>query len=88
MTPLSLYRYSFQEELEADEYASETLIPSSCLNEWLNKNVKLSMATILDFSKELKIHAGIIVGRLQYIKRIKYSDFNKLRFRYKWCETN
>lgn len=73
------------EESEADKYAAETLIPSLRLNEWLNKNKKLDTTIISNFSKELHIAPGILVGRLQYIKRVKYSDFNQLKFRYDWC---
>lgn len=75
------------EELEADDYAAETLIPTSRLNEWLKRNDKLNAALIFDFAKELKIAAGILVGRLQHMKHIKYSEFNKLKLRYGWCES-
>ncbi len=70
------------EEWEADEYASEALIPSLRLNEWLKKNNTLSAASISDFAKELNIAPGILVGRLQYMNYIKYSDFNDLKFNY------
>jgi addiction module HigA family antidote len=76
------------EELEADEYATETLIPTSSLNEWLKKTNKLNATVISNFAKELNIAAGILVGRLQHINRIKYSDFNGLKFRYTWCESD
>lgn len=73
------------EELEADEYAAETLIPSLRLNEWLSKNKKLNATIITDFAKDLNIAPGILVGRLQYMKCVRYSDFNQLKFRYDWC---
>ena len=74
------------EEQEADEYAAETLIPSSRLNEWLKKNKKLSTVIISDFARELNVAPGILVGRLQYMKHIRYSNFNGLKLRYDWCE--
>jgi len=74
-----------QEELEADEYATETLIPSSHLNEWLKINKQLNAAVISSFAKELNIAPGILVGRLQHMKRVKFSDYNGLKFRYDWC---
>jgi HTH-type transcriptional regulator / antitoxin HigA len=74
-----------QEELEADEYAAETLISSSRLNEWLKKNNQLNAAVISNFATELNIAPGILVGRLQYMRRVKYSDYNGLKFRYDWC---
>lgn len=72
------------EELEADKYAAETLIPSSRLNEWLKKNDKLSTALIIEFAKKLNIAPGILVGRLQHINYIGYNKFNNLKFRYRW----
>lgn len=72
------------EEREADEYASETLIPSSQLNEWLEKNEKLSGTLIDNFAKLLNIAPGILVGRLQYMKRIGYNQYNQFKFRYVW----
>lgn len=72
------------EEKEADQYASETLVPSMQLNKWLNEHPKLNEAIISDFSRSLNIAPGIIVGRLQYLKRIRYSAFNGLKIRYDW----
>ncbi len=73
------------EELEADDYAAETLIPSAQLKEWLKKSDKLNATAISDFAKELNIAPCILVGRLQHMNRIRYSDFNGLKFRYNWC---
>ena len=74
-----------QEESEADEYATETLIASSRLNEWLKKNSQLNTELISDFAKELNIAPGILVVRLQHMKRVRYSDYNGFKFRYDWC---
>jgi addiction module HigA family antidote len=71
-----------QEEIEADEYASETLISSARLNEWLKKNNRLNADIISNFAKELNIAPGILVGRLQHIKRVRYSQYNELKFKY------
>jgi len=72
------------EELEADYFSTEVLIPSSRLTNWLNNNKKLTLPIILNFAKELGIAPGILVGRLQHINRIRYDNFNQLKFRYKW----
>lgn len=75
------------EELEADQYAAETLIPTSILYKWLEKHHKLNVSIISDFAQELNIAPGILVGRLQHIKRIPYNTtFNQLKIRYNWCE--
>jgi Zn-dependent peptidase ImmA (M78 family) len=76
------------EELEADEYATETLIPSFQLNEWLKERNKLNTTTISDFANELNVAPGILVGRLQYLGKIRYSDFNGMKFRYNWSEAS
>jgi Zn-dependent peptidase ImmA (M78 family) len=75
-----------EEELEADEYAAETLISSSRLNEWIKNTPKISTTVISDFANELNVAPGILVGRLQHMRLIKYSDFNNLKFIYDWCE--
>lgn len=73
-----------QEEQEADEYAAETLIPSSRLNEWLKNNNQLNAAVISHFAKVLNIAPGIVVGRLQHMKYVKFSEYNQLKIRYDW----
>ncbi len=81
----SLHKSS--DEQEADEYAAEVLIPSSRLNGWLKENSRLNTAIILSFAKELNVAPGILVGRLQYLKRVKYFEFNGLKSRYDWRES-
>lgn len=72
------------EELEADEYAAENLIPSSSLSGWLKQLDKINSREIYKFANQLNIAPGILVGRLQYMRHVKYSDFNKFKFRYEW----
>lgn len=72
------------DEIEADHYASEILVPSVHLNSWLNEINILNKEKIAVFSKKMGIAPGILVGRLQYIKRISYSQFNDLKIRYNW----
>jgi len=70
------------EEHEADHFAAETLIPSTSLNKWLHLNEKLTVASISNFAHELGIHPGILVGRLQHIKKIPHTMFNNLKASY------
>lgn len=72
------------DEIEADQYASEMLVPLAFLNRWLNESNKLNKESVFTFSKKLGIAPGILVGRLQYMKRIPYSAFNDLKIRYNW----
>lgn len=75
------------EEQEADEFASETLIPKSHLNQWLKHNSNnLKRENLSKFSQELDIDVGILVGRLQHMKHLKYSEFNNLKSKYDWDE--
>ena len=53
------------------------------LNKWLDENRQISVNAISAFSKMLNV-APVIVGRLQYLKRVKYSAYNKLKIRYDW----
>lgn len=61
-------------EDKADQFAQEILIPESDYNEF-KKNSNLSREEILDFSKKIKIHPSIIVGRLQREEVIPYNAY-------------
>ena len=77
------------EEQEADEFASETLIPKLRFNQWIKKNSnKLSADNLSEFARELNIAVGILVGKLQYMGYVKYSEFSDLKFKYDWHEAN
>jgi len=65
------------QELEANNWASNILIPDSYKFDLLGLRTK---DEILDFSKELNIHPGITVGRLQHEGQISFgSVLNKLK---------
>ena len=66
-------------EIEADEFAKETLIPSKEL-EKLNKYTEYYITL---FAETIGIHPGIVVGRLQKENKIKYSYLNNLKEKYK-----
>lgn len=72
-------RVDLKEEREADKWASEFLIPSKYSNEL--KTLK-SEKSVLEFASEIKIHPGIVVGRLQHDGIIKYTHLNKLKESY------
>lgn len=74
------------EEAEADTFASETLIPHTELNTWLETLDLPTTNKVVHFAKELNIAPGIIVGRLQHMGKIPFSSLNELKFRYKWVE--
>ena len=74
VNPQKKYTFSTEEklELEANNFAKETLIPSESL-ETLSKYTEYY---IKEFAKRINIHPGIVVGRLQKEKKINYSYLN------------
>lgn len=65
-------------ELEADEYAKNILIPQKEYNKFLNSNKIINKEIIKNFSNEINISPGILVGRLQKENKIKWNEFNDL----------
>ena len=70
-------------EAEANEFASNILIPKDNYFKFI-KTTAVTLQTISDFAKELKIRPGIVVGRLQIDGRIGFHQFNSLRNKYTW----
>lgn len=70
-------------EIEADNFASGNLIIQRNYQSFLQRG--LSDNSIKDLANELRIHPGIIVGRLQHDRIIRYDQYNGLRARYVWA---
>lgn len=70
-------------EDEADGFAANHLIPSNRAGEL--KGLKIEQA-VKSFAKSIGIAPGIVVGRLQHEKIIRYDQFNGLKIRYQWAE--
>ena len=80
-----------ESEEKANTFAQNTLIDPATYTEieskvknLLSRNLKIS-PLIKEYATRLKIHPGIIVGRLQHEKIIPYS-FNQLRVKLGWTE--
>lgn len=71
-----------EQENEADQFASDHLIPSKEYTEFTS-GVSFSQRAIEDFSEKVGIHAGITTGRLQYDGFLPYT-LHPCRVRYKW----
>lgn len=69
-------------EKEADSFAQEILIPQEKYNNFIRVR-NFSESSICKFSKEINIHSGIVVGRLQNDKHIYHNNFNQLKQKYK-----
>jgi addiction module HigA family antidote len=72
------------EELAANRFAEEFLIPSEELTRFLRGKWR-SRAAIEAFAENLSITPGIAVGRLQHAGHLKYSEFNSLKVRFAWA---
>jgi HTH-type transcriptional regulator / antitoxin HigA len=72
------------EEVEADRFASERLIP---MNTWQTFTPEsITDQAINEFAQFVGIHPGIVVGRLQTEKRLPWNRGNSLKARYTWKE--
>jgi HTH-type transcriptional regulator / antitoxin HigA len=74
--------YSLNEN-EADQYASDVLIPPSDYARFIEKG-NFYKDRIVHFADEIQISPGIVVGRLQHDGHIKNEWHNDLRTRYDW----
>ncbi len=66
------------EEQEADNFASDFLIPSAEYQKFINAGT-ITGREIKKFAEKIKIAPGILVGRLQHDKHIPYSNHNGLK---------
>ena len=69
------------DELGADAWARDTLIPMEVFDDFRNKS-NYSATSICKFAKQQGIAPGIVVGRLQNEGCIKHSMLNDLKERY------
>lgn len=70
-------------EKEANEFASDNLIPSSEYKYFVEQN-SFYKKDILLFAKKINLHPGIVVGRLHHDNLLEPSWCNDLRERYTW----
>ena len=68
-------------ELEADNWAKNALIPSDEYEGFLSER-KFSKIAVEGFAKEIGVHPGIVVGRLQSEKLIPFRNLNGMKLRY------
>lgn len=73
-----------QEEREADRFALDTLINPIAWEQFIAQQSYQSKASIKDFSKDVGIAPGIVVGRLQHEKLLPYDYCNDLKRYLQW----
>jgi len=73
-------------EQEADDFATEWLIPSNEYYAFIDqcRSSRISKHSIKSFAEKIGIAPGIIVGRLQHNKKILHSHCNDLKISYNW----
>lgn len=69
-------------EAEANEFASDVLIPEEFREEF--ESLAPSYKQVLQFSKRIGVSAGIVVGQLQHHGMIERNRLNKLKKTYRW----
>lgn len=72
---------SEEDEREADEFARDTLIAPDSFTKFIAKK-DFSTNSIREFSREIGIASGIVVGRLQKENYIRYNWHNDLKIKY------
>jgi addiction module HigA family antidote len=66
------------QEMEADAFASNTLIPTQAYRRFLGRTT-IPKAAVLEFAISVGVHPGIVVGRLQHEKVIQFNQLTDLR---------
>jgi Zn-dependent peptidase ImmA (M78 family) len=77
---------TMRQEAEADDFASEFLIPAEILQNLRPAALKhrISEADVRQLARELGIAPGIVVGRLQFLGWLPYSHLYRLKTRFRW----
>lgn len=73
-------------ENEADSFARDVLIPDDLYQVFLNSinSQQVSITSIVSFAKDIGVHPGILLGRLQKEGIINWNRLNELKTTYKW----
>ena len=78
-----------EEERLADDFASEYLIESEELEDFIGRQHPLySDIQIRGFADRMNVHPGIVIGRLQHLGRIPYSRGRRMLVNIRDCITN
>jgi len=75
-----------QQETEADHWASNFLINSKDWKRFVEGKA-FGPQSIKEFSRELGVAPGIIVGRLQHEKIVAWSHMNQLKAKFQWVKS-
>lgn len=73
-----------EKEKEANDFASNLLIPVKEFNAFVEKG-RFTKLSITHFAQELGIAPGVVVGQLQHHEWLPYTHCNDLKVRFKWA---
>ena len=71
------------QEYEADEFASETLLPSSLFEEFVSRG-DYSLVAVKAFANLAKVNPCIIMGRLEHSEIVPYTVFSQYHTKLSW----
>ena len=74
-----------KEEIDANNFSANFLIPNHEYVQFISKWNKKDISAIQIFADSIKIHPGIIVGRLQHDKVLQFTQCNNFKIKYKWA---
>jgi HTH-type transcriptional regulator/antitoxin HigA len=77
-------RLDSEEEQEADQWASNILIPAAAQEKLRHLNSKKS---VQELARDISIHPGIVVGRMQHEHIIPYKNMNGLKEHFEFSNT-
>lgn len=72
------------EEIEADKFAADFLIPNELYSNFINRN-DFSINAVKNFATSIRVPLGIVIGRLQHDQFIGYNYLNAYRQKLEWA---
>ena len=73
------------EEMEADNFAADTLIPSETWQRFVKRS-GWTARSVRKFASSIDVDAGIVVGRLHHEKLLPFRRLSSLKRRFEWVE--
>lgn len=80
---ISFEKEDGEQEEAADKYAEDSLIPPDKYDEFLN-NGEFGLQAINDFARQIERDPGIVLGRLQNDRIVRFNDCNMKSLRHKY----
>jgi len=80
---ISFEKETGEQELQADTFAEDSLIPRDEYYDFINQN-KFDLGAICSFAKQINRDPGIVLGRLQNDMKVDYNDWSLKSLRKKY----